>query len=180
MLDSSDASHPFDIAESCATRMTVEEHAMAICAAAGVEADGCKTAAIPGFPAFAPRTFSAYMRSTTPSYSFAPIGVRDLVDGMIAHRHERDTLDKCAAYFQGSCERPKPLPVASRQSAPPSADIPDVDQLLSPWLRVESAPPSADIPDVDQLLPPWLRVESNKRARGEDSRMQSCKRSQSA
>lgn len=106
----------------------------------------------PGFPTFAIRTFSMYMLQKSPSYSKVPVQVRGLIDGMITHRIDRKTLDKCTEYFQGECEHIKPLPLTPRYgpTIPASAPISETeildnidalaDDVLSPGLLAQAEP----------------------------------------
>lgn len=130
-LDDPDEVHPFDVDEDRAKRLP-QQH--------------------PGFPRFAKRTFSAYMlQRPSSSYTKVPLAVRELIDGMVAHRIDRDTLDKCREYYQGECEHIKALPltprhntVATTASVSEAFDESDIDlladEVLSPGICAEIAP----------------------------------------
>ena len=149
-LEDSDAPHPFIVDEDQAKRLPQEQ---------------------PGFPAFATRTFSAYMLENKPSYSKVPDVVRGLIDGMITHRINRNTLDKCKEYFQGECEHIKALPLTPRHgpvtpaAAPASAStsVPldvSVDLFPDELLSSTSVPMDVSVDLIpDELLSstslPW-------------------------
>ena len=130
-LDDPHQDHPFDVDEERAKRLP-QQH--------------------PGFPRFAKRTFSAYMlQKKSSSYTKVPLPVQGLIDRMIAHRNDRDALDKCRVYYQGECEHIKALPVTARHNTvATSVSMSEVldaanidvlcDEVLSPGICAEIAP----------------------------------------